>query len=148
MARDWAALNVYPHFWPVGGGENSRLPPFDDCEVRPSGCWAFARYDIPLHYSLAMLAVSAAGLSATVVLFLGWGLRALRRALAPPERLMVSLAVVAQASLMATALFEAGLWRYALPVHVIHIALAIWLASKAKEAVRFVSVRAPAGTGG
>ena len=148
VARDWAALNVYPHFWPVGSGENSRLPPFDTCEANPSECWALFRYELPLYYSLAMLAVSAAGLSATVILILGWGLRALRRALAPPERLMVSLALVAQASLMATALFEAGLWRYVLPVHVIHIALAIWLAAKAGEAFRAAAARRSARLGG
>lgn len=104
VARDWAALSIYPHFWPVGRPENPRLPPFEHCEARPADCWALVRHNVPRHYALGMLGVSLAGLSATAVLFIGWGGRALRRSLAAPERAMVAMAVVAQASLLATAL--------------------------------------------
>lgn len=145
VARDWIALGLYPHFWPFGDGGSARLPPFDACDGPSADCWALFRHTIPLPYALAMPAVSAAGLLATLVLFAGWGGRALRRALAPPERAMVSFALVAQASLAATALFEAGLWRYALPVHVVHIALAIWLAKRAAGVLRRGAPRVRAG---
>lgn len=143
-ARDWAALNLYPHVWPFGNGASARLPPFDACDVPPADCWALFRLAIPLPYALSMLAVSAAGLLAALVLLVGWGGRALRRALAPPERAMVSFALVVHASLAATALFEAGLWRYALPAHVVHIALAIWLAQRTAVALRRGAPRARA----
>jgi hypothetical protein len=136
VARDWAALNIYPHFWPVGSPENARLPPFERCEARPPDCWALVRHDVPRLYGASMLAVSLAGIAATIVLFLGWGARALRRRLDAPERAMVAMTAVAQASLLATALYEAGLWRYALPAHAIHIAAAIWLLSEARNARR------------
>jgi hypothetical protein len=144
VARDWLALVIYPHLWPVAGTENARLAPFDDCDIRPLECWAHVRLDIPRPYALSMLAVSAAGHAARLVLVLGWGLNALRRRLAAPERVMFSAALVAQATLRATALFEAGLWRYALPAHVIHIALAVWLYVKVQEAFSRAVARAPA----
>ncbi len=142
VARDWAALVIYPNFLPLGRPQTSWPPPFEHCPTRLPDCWALVRYAVPFYYVASMLTVSFAGLLATAVLFLGWGARALRRRLAAPERAMVALVAVAQASLLATALYEAGIWRYTPAVHIINIAAVIWLLSKARDASRHRAARA------
>ena len=52
------------------------------------------------------------------------------------------MAALAQAPLLATALYKAGLWQYALPAHAIHIAAAIWLLAKASNRRRRPVARA------
>jgi hypothetical protein len=131
VARDWAGLILYPNFWPIAWkADSSPHPFFAHCATDAVRCWTFFRLEVPRYYGVAMLGTSLLGLVATAALLLGWGSRAWRRRLAPPERLMVALALVAQASLAATALFEAGLWRYTLAVHVVDTALIIWLAAR------------------
>ena len=131
VLRDWAGLILYPNFWPVAwNAASSAHPFFAHCATDAVRCWTFFRLEVPRYYGVAMLGTSLLGLVATAVLLLGWGGRAWHRQLAPPERLMVALALVAQASLAATALFEAGLWRYTIAVHVIDAALIVWLAAR------------------
>jgi hypothetical protein len=77
-----------------------------------------------------MLVTSLLGLVAGLVVVAGWGGRAIRRRLAPPERVMLVLALVGQASLLATAFFEAGLWRYTIATHAMNAALIVWLLAR------------------
>ncbi len=127
VLRDWSGLVLYPHFWPVAASPaGSPHPFFAHCPDDPGRCWTFFRLEVPRYYGMAMLGTSLFGIAAGLVLVVGWGGRALRRRLGPAERAMLAMALVAQASLVATALFEAGLWRYTIAAHAMNAALICW----------------------
>jgi hypothetical protein len=127
VLRDWSGLVLYPHFWPVAASPaGSPHPFFAHCPADPQRCWTFFRLEVPRYYGVAMLGTSLLGLAVSLVLVVGWGGRALRRRLAPAERAMLAMALVTQASLLATALFEAGLWRYTIAAHAMNAALICW----------------------
>ena len=131
VLRDWSGLVLYPHFWPVAASpEGSPHPFFAHCPGDPQRCWTFFRLEVPRVYGVAMLGTSLLGMTAAVVLVVGWGGQALRRRLGPAERAMLALALVTQASLVATALFEAGLWRYTIMAHAMNAALICWAAAR------------------
>ncbi len=137
VLRDWAGLQLYPHFWPFGTAAPATLPTiFAPCGDAPDRCWALFPLQVPRLYGTVMLSASLVGLAATLVLLLRHGLAAIRRRLPPAPRLLLAMALVAQASLAVTALFEAGLWRYTIAAHAINAALAIWLGTTLLRALR------------
>jgi hypothetical protein len=132
--RDWSGLVLYPHFWPTAWqAENTPHPFFARC-AEPRRCWVFERLQAPRWHGLVMLITSLGGLLATVVVLLRSGTRALRGRLTSAERLTLAVAVVTQATLAATALFEAGLWRYGVAPHVMHALLLAWAGTSASRA--------------
>lgn len=127
VLRDWSGLVLYPHFWPVAASPaGSPHPFFAHCPADPQRCWTYFRLEVPRYYGVAMLGTSLLGMAVGLVLVVGWGGRALRRRLGPAERAMLAMALVTQVSLAATALFEAGLWRYTIATHAMNAALICW----------------------
>jgi hypothetical protein len=129
VARDWLGLLILPHLWPSAiAGEDSQHPFFAVCHASPDECWAFFTLPIPLLYKLVAILVSLAGFAVSL-LVLVTGLSQLwrRGELTATERVMLTSAFALQISLMGTALFEAGLWRYTIQINAINALLLAWL---------------------
>lgn len=125
--RDWLSLQLYPAYWPawLGPAVGDRAA-FPACHMQ-GNCWVLDRYDIPARSLLALLAAAAASLAGTLLL-LPLALRpVLQRRASPKLTLAWLLAGLAQASLLATSAFEAGLARYATLPHLLGTALLIWM---------------------
>jgi hypothetical protein len=133
VARDWLGLLLLPHLWPpsLSGGDSAH-PFFATCYPDPTACWAFFALPIPLAYSVAALAVSLGGVLASLLLLAVVLPRLWRReGLAEPaERVMLVLLLGIHATLLATALAEAGLWRYTIQVNPMNAALIAWAAQR------------------
>ena len=131
VARDWLGLLLLPHLWPspVSGGDSTH-PFFADCFLDPTACWAFSALPIPLAYSLVALAVSLGGLLASLLLLAVVLPRLWRRKGLPDpaERVMLVLVLGIHATLLATAVAEAGLWRYTIQINPMNAALIAWAA--------------------
>ncbi len=128
-ARDWAALALYPNYWPAAW--SAAGPPdrhaFLACRLQ-GNCWALTRYDVAPHWIAAMLLVSLTGAAGGLAVALAAAPRVLRRRAAPATALFWAIAVVLQASLLASSAAEAGFARYTAALHVLGTALLLWLA--------------------
>jgi hypothetical protein len=126
-ANDWLSLVVHPAYWPAW----ATAVPADRSVFRFCGeldtCWGLERFDLPAFGLIPLIGVSVLGTLAAAVLIpvLGW--RALRRQASPVAVLMLGMALVVHASLLATSAFEAGHVRYTVALHVLDLALLLWL---------------------
>lgn len=129
VARDWLGLIILPHLWPATiAGEDSQHPFFAVCHASPDKCWAFFALPIPVLYQLTAVLVSVGGFAVSiVVLIVGLSRLWQRRELAAAERVMLVSAFALQISLLGTAFFEAGLWRYTIQINAINAMLLAWL---------------------
>lgn len=133
--RDWLSLQLYPAYWPawLGPAVGDRAA-FPTCHMQ-GNCWVLDRYDIPARSLLALLAAAAASLAGTLLL-LPLALRPmLQRRASLKLTLAWLLAGLAQASLLATSAFEAGLARYATLPHLLGTALLIWMIVEATRRI-------------
>ncbi|MBC4014683.1 glycosyltransferase family 39 protein [Siccirubricoccus deserti] len=126
-ANDWLSLVIHPAYWPAWA---TTVPAdwsvFRFCRELDT-CWGLERFDLPVFGLIPLIGVSVLGTLAAAVLIpvLGW--RALRRRASPVEVLMLGMALVVHASLLATSAFEAGHVRYTVALHILDLALLLWL---------------------
>ncbi|MDN3568536.1 hypothetical protein ACFQY5_03780 [Paeniroseomonas aquatica] len=139
--RDWASLVLYPSFWP---GWASADPPdplaFLACRLHES-CWALTRYPLRPHWYGTMLLSSLVGVVGGLAVILMATGRVLRRRASPAVVLAWAMAIVLHASLLLSAASEAGTVRYTVALHVIDVALLLWLTT---GAIRILRGSAPA----
>lgn len=132
VARDWLALVTLPQMWSATS-PSSQHPFFSACHIHEIFCWAFYPLGGFIRYRVAMLAMSALGTIASLLLVVTAAGRAIARELSPEELALLPMVVTAQGTLLATALVEAGLFRYTLAVHPINVALSLWLVCRASR---------------
>jgi hypothetical protein len=129
VAHDWLGLIILPHLWPSAiAGEDSQHPFFAVCHAAPDQCWAFFTLPIPLLHKVVAVSVSLGGFVVSLLVLVTLLSRLWRRGeLTATERVMLTSAFALQISLVGTALFEAGLWRYTIQINAINALLLAWL---------------------
>ena len=132
LVRDsWLGLILYPSYWPdwmtppVTGKAGPLL-----CAVVHHRCFLQVRYNIGTPHLFVLLAVSLTGTVSSLLLLLFGSWRVLRRNARPELVAFWALSLVLQGSLFATAFTEQPLTRYTEALHVLGVALLIWLTTR------------------
>ena len=125
--RDWTELVLYPNYWPAWAtAEPAPRSQFPACAVQ-KGCYALDRYDLPASALVSILLASVAGVVAASLLVLIAAPAVLRRRAYPRTTLFFGCALVLHASLLVSAAAEGGFVRYTVALHVLDVALLLWL---------------------
>ena len=117
-----------PNSWPGWATSQADGEFFAACRQH-GNCWLLARNDVPARVMLPMLVVSLVGIIGGTTMLVCCSWRVLRRRANPQTVLFWTLALVLQSSLLLTSAFEAGIERYTNAIHVLGVALSLWLLS-------------------
>ncbi len=129
-AHDWLALVIHPGYWPAWATTEAADPSAFALCGTAGNCWALQRYDQPLAGFVALFGVSILGTALALGLAVGLARRVLRRRAAPDVVLAWGLALAVHASLLGSSAFEYGMVRYTIALHVLDLALLLWLAAR------------------
>jgi hypothetical protein len=125
--RDWTGLLLYPNFWP--GWATSEPRPrsqFPACFTQEN-CYSLDRYDLPAGSIAWLLLVSLGGAIGGALVILTRASAVLHRRADPNVVLFFGLAIILHLSLLVTAAAEVSFVRYSVALHVLDVALVLWL---------------------
>jgi hypothetical protein len=129
-AHDWLSLVVHPAYWPAWATTEVADPSAFALCGATGNCWALQRFDLPPVGFAALFGVSLFGTVLALVLIPWLAPRVLRRQALPATVLAWGLALVVHASLLGSSAFEYGIVRYTIALHVLDLALLLWLAAQ------------------
>jgi hypothetical protein len=135
-ARDWAALVLYPNYWPAWSTSDLPRSAFLACRTQDN-CWSAARYDIPLYALIGMLVTSVAGVGGGILVLLTTARQVLRRRMTAATSLFWVIAAVLQASVLTSSASESGFSRYTVALHVLSGTLLLWFATGFARRVQY-----------
>jgi len=128
--HDWLSLVIHPAYWPAWATTEAADPhAFAFCRETDS-CWGLERYDLPLLGSLALFGVSVPGTLVAFVLIFWLAPQVLRRRAERVTVLVWGMALMVHGTLLANSAFEAGHIRYTVALHVLDVALLLWLTAR------------------